>query len=64
MVAVQVDPVSTVLGLPLRALRLTEGVLVTAILRGGEVIRFFAVESPDPSSERLTSRLRDTAKNL
>ncbi len=37
MVEVQVDPASSVLGIPLRALRLPEGVLVTAILRDGQL---------------------------
>jgi len=36
VVEVQVDPASPTLGIPLRTLGLPEGVLVTAILRGGE----------------------------
>lgn len=36
VVEVQVDPASPTLGVPLRSLGLPEGVLVTAVLRGGE----------------------------
>jgi trk system potassium uptake protein TrkH len=41
-------------------------VLFIALLppTGGGAIRLFAAESPGPSTERLTPRLRDTAKNL
>ena len=38
VVEVQVDPESPTLGIPLRTLGLPEGVLVTAILRGGDAI--------------------------
>jgi len=37
VVEVEVDPAGSGIGIPLRALGLPEGVLVTAILRGGEV---------------------------
>lgn len=41
-------------------------VLFIALLpaTGGGAIRLFAAEAPGPSTERLTPRLRDTAKNL
>jgi trk system potassium uptake protein TrkH len=41
-------------------------VLVIALLPavGGGAIRLFAAESPGPTAERLTPRLRDTAKHL
>lgn len=41
-------------------------VLVIALLPsvGGGAIRLFGAESPGPTAERLTPRLRDTAKNL